>query len=151
MRISRKWKVRISTAIVLAIGIAVLEHFREKAQQHSIRLACLNNMVEIGTAGRLWAEDHGGRFPTNFVCMSNELSTPYILRCPLDPDRRAATDFVNITVQNISYELLAPGLSITNTNTVVYRCPIHGLLGFADARIESQSRKLISYTITAAK
>jgi len=93
-------------------------------------------MREIGTAGYVWAEDHGGHFPGNFVCLSNELMSTKYLACPADPKRASAANWSQITAENISYELLAPGLPITNTSTVVIRCMIHGTVGYADGRIE---------------
>jgi hypothetical protein len=138
---TRKWKICISTVAVLVVAFPILSHFQKKMLARSIRRSCVNNMVEIGIAGRVWAEDHGGRFPTNIIYLSNELSAPKLLCCPADPIKRSATNFTYITADNISYELLAPGLAITNTNTVVYRCMIHGMLGYADRRIEGFDKR----------
>jgi hypothetical protein len=134
--ITRKWVVRILIVAVLVTGVAFLERLREKAQQRSIRYACVSNMQNICMAGSLWAEEHGGRFPTNLVCLSNELSAPKLLCCPADPSRSSATNWASMTADNISYELLAPGLAITNTSTVVICCMIHGTVGYADGNVE---------------
>jgi type II secretory pathway pseudopilin PulG len=82
-----------------------------------IRMACVNNLKEIGTGYRLWAGDNGDLVPaqqsvtnggwkelltnanqgaicwTNYAIMGNELGmAPKLLICPSD-QRQAATDF----------------------------------------------------------
>jgi hypothetical protein len=89
----------------------------------SFRLRCVNNLKNIGLSVRIFATDHEDKFPqqisTNlggcrelkdperavvgyFRCLSNELSTPSILRCPVDT-RMAATNFGNLKPENLSY------------------------------------------------
>ncbi len=83
---------------------------------------CLGNLRQLGTAFQLWADDHDGLFPmavtaTNggamepvaggdvyhvFKCLSNEISTPNILRCPSDT-RIPATNFAFLRDEQVSY------------------------------------------------
>jgi prepilin-type processing-associated H-X9-DG protein len=39
----------------------------------------------------------------HFQVMSNELATPYILRCPADQERMVAPGFTTLSDQNVSY------------------------------------------------
>jgi prepilin-type N-terminal cleavage/methylation domain-containing protein/prepilin-type processing-associated H-X9-DG protein len=72
------------------------------------RIACVNNLKQVGLAFRVWEEDHNDKYPmsvsmTNggtmepvesgvvwrhFQVMSNELNTPKILFCPQDTDSK---------------------------------------------------------------
>jgi prepilin-type processing-associated H-X9-DG protein len=77
------------------------------------RVACLNNLRQLGVAWNLWAGEHGNRYPwrtslanggtsmhplmnnpwLHFSWISNELRTPKVLTCPSDTPRRTAADF----------------------------------------------------------
>jgi len=90
--------------------------------------SCINNLKEIGTAYRLWAEDNGNRYPaeqtvakggwgdfltnadqgaiccTNYAIMQNDLGqSPKQVICPHD-ERIAATNFgSNFDNSHVSY------------------------------------------------
>src|SRR4051812_39945968 len=71
------------------------------------RIKCINNLKNTGLAFRIFATDNQGRYPTevstneggsleffnegapfrHFVALSNELSTPKIIHCPMDNKR----------------------------------------------------------------
>jgi prepilin-type processing-associated H-X9-DG protein len=124
--------------IVLAVLVAVLLPALAKAKRKSSRIGCVNCLKEIGLAYRFWEGDNGDKYPmfvsvTNggameliatgnvaacFQVMSNELSTPKILVCPVDVDRIAATNFtVDFNNSNISYFV---GLNATDTQPQVF-------------------------------
>ena len=44
-----------------------------------------------------------GRVLSTFLVMSNELSTPKILKCPDDHERRLTNNFVGLSAANVSY------------------------------------------------
>lgn len=93
------------------------------------RLECVNNLKETGLAFKIWAGDHGDKYPMdisvtnggtmeifsqrssfqdqvflNYLVMSNELNTPRLLYCPADTNGFMATDFVRgFNNQNVSY------------------------------------------------
>ena len=75
--------------------------------------------------------------------MSNELSNAKILICPSDHSRQPATSWASFTSNNCSYEIVAPGMRQSDTNTVFLHCKIHGYVGFADDRLLDASGKLI--------
>ncbi len=105
---------------MLAVIGAMLLPALAKAQSTAQPANCANNLKRIGIAFRLFATDHGGRFPmsvtTNqggagdwlgasanmlpantfrvFVVLSNELATPKTVKCPSDSGRIAPSNFV---------------------------------------------------------
>jgi prepilin-type processing-associated H-X9-DG protein len=98
---------------VLAVLWALLMPAMDNRPMSAPRIACVSNLKQIGIAYRLWEGDHGDKYPmavsvTNggameliatgnvaagYLVMSNELSTPKILRCPADIHRVWATNF----------------------------------------------------------
>ena len=90
---------------------------REKCS--ASRIQCVSNLKNLGLAFRIFATDHGGRFPgpalsndvavaelraaEHFAFITNALSTPIILICPTDVERSAATNFTYFSRENISY------------------------------------------------
>jgi prepilin-type processing-associated H-X9-DG protein len=94
-----------------------------KARVRGGPINCVNNLKQVGLSFRLWAGDHGDKYPmqvsTNqggamewvsagavapqFAVMSNELATPRILLCPDDKRRAWATNFSTLTAGNVSY------------------------------------------------
>jgi prepilin-type processing-associated H-X9-DG protein len=101
------------------------------------RINCVNNLKQVGLSFRTWALDNGDKYPmqmsTNdggtrewvgtgsvfkhFLVMSNELSTPKILVCPQENDRRrtAATTFANTVPVGVAQQV-----PFTNDNNISY-------------------------------
>ena len=92
-----------------------------KAPGRAQRIACVNNLKQVGLAFHLWANDHEEMFPlqvsTNaggtreflkgpnvflhFQIMTNELVTPKILFCPAESDStRCMADTFSKPVSN---------------------------------------------------
>lgn len=53
-----------------------------------------------------------------FVCLSNELTRPVVLKCPRDPERRRATNFARLSITNLSY-FLSLDTSETNPTSIL--------------------------------
>jgi len=106
---------------------------------------CINNIKRIGLAARLWAMNNSRTFPTDFLSMSNELSTPKILVCPGDTNRSAADRWADVNQTSISYELLSPGISDNDPGIVFLRCPLHNNVGLANgsAHMLNQGRSVV--------
>lgn len=87
-------------------------------RRHSADISCINNLKQVGLAYRIWSNEHEERFPWQvhvagggivpdrreigeafgeivnaFRCISNELTVPKVLVCPLDNEREKATTF----------------------------------------------------------
>jgi prepilin-type N-terminal cleavage/methylation domain-containing protein/prepilin-type processing-associated H-X9-DG protein len=101
-------------AILATCSLSALARTKPQAQ----RIACSNNLKQVGMAFQAWANSHGGNTPMNafpsggnggftgfgdpqylyqvFRYMSNELVTPKLLFCPAEMDgwvKYAATTF----------------------------------------------------------
>jgi prepilin-type processing-associated H-X9-DG protein len=99
------------------------------------RFTCINNLKQIGTAYRIWANDNGDVYPseapiskggwsdylalpnagsfcwTNYVIMQNELGeSPKVINCSED-ERVATTNFGFTSNEYVSYFV---GVSVTN-------------------------------------
>jgi competence protein ComGC len=120
----RELLVVILVFVVLGVFLVPpLERSNEKSQ----RITCVNNLMQIGTAYRIWSNDNGDHFPaltpltnggwseflsradaktfywTNYVIMAGELGqNPLTLVCPAD-ERKAANTISNLANTNISY------------------------------------------------
>lgn len=106
---------------ILAILAGLLLPALAKAKQKAQRVACVNNLKQVGLSFRVWEGDYGDRYPAmvpkskggvkedaadafrSFQVMSNELNNPKILVCPSDPARQAAPNFIRFSNQNVSY------------------------------------------------
>jgi hypothetical protein len=114
-------------AALVVLGLFLVPAL-QRANQKSMRITCICNLKQIGTAYRIWANDNGDQFPAsapqtnggwndflnrtdasayawmNYAMMSNELGqSPLILVCPSD-ERKPANYFSNfIANTNLSY------------------------------------------------
>jgi hypothetical protein len=127
-------------------------------------IQCVTHMKQIGLACRIWSNDNNDQFPFNvstnkggtlewcardtngfdsglvyhFQVMSNELSSPKILVCPADTTKWPALNFLQLTAQNISYQLRS-GREVDESKPrqVLARCPIHGHTLFCDGSVQA--------------
>lgn len=96
-------ELMIVVAVLALLVVLFLPRWMAQHRRSSL-LSCVNNQKQIGLAFRTWALDNNDRYPmqvpvTNggtlelisagnvwphFVAMSNELSTPKILVCPVE-------------------------------------------------------------------
>ncbi|HTL73427.1 MAG TPA: prepilin-type N-terminal cleavage/methylation domain-containing protein [bacterium] len=107
--------------LMILIAMLLPALARPKRGSH---INCVNNLKQVGLAYRIWAGDNNDKYPmevsaTNggamelaaagnavaaFQVMSNELSTPRVLLCPLDKEHSRATNFNScFTAKNVSY------------------------------------------------
>lgn len=104
------------------------------------RINCTNNLKQTGLAFKTWSIDNQDRFPmqvstnqggtmeltngplafAHFQVMSNELSTPKVLLCPMESKRVWATNFeAGFSNTNLSY---FAGLDAMDTNSLSFLC-----------------------------
>jgi hypothetical protein len=94
---------------------------------------CINNLKQIGLAGRMWANGHNTDIlPTDWLLMKKELNTPKLLTCPSDPGRTAAVTWAEFDGSSVSYEFPSVEPSELEPNTVFTRCLIHGSVSLSD-------------------
>jgi len=100
-------------AVLAALLLLVLPRYHA-ARQRAQRIRCTSHFKQIGLSMKTWALEHGDGYPfqvsitnggtmeltTNetvtphLAVMSNELSTPIVLVCPADPERKPANRFL---------------------------------------------------------
>ena len=104
-----------------------------EAKAKAMRINCISNLKQIGLAARLWENQRGGdALPDNFLTMSNELNTPKVLACPADEHHKRASSWAAFGPENVSYELLSPGITIQHPEAVYVRCPLHNQVVLVD-------------------
>ena len=124
------FEVGVVLAIVLIL-LAVLLPALRPAVRKSSKINCTNNLKQLGLAYRIWEGDNNDIYPAGvsitrggamelvqtgnvafvFEVMSNELSTPKILLCPMDTAKNFAFGFSGLANSNISY---FAGVDVTN-------------------------------------
>ena len=110
-------------AVAVVVGVAYFSVIRRQAEIKAKRIACVSRLKNVGLSVRLWSGDHGDKYPaqvsvtnggvmelvnagsifTYFNVMSNELSTPILVACPADAQRKQARRFSSLAVSNVSY------------------------------------------------
>jgi hypothetical protein len=172
----------LAVVVVLLIGYA---YARQQAMTKARRINCISNQKHVGLSFCMWAGDHGEKYPAqvsvtnggvmeladqgaafpSFLAISNELSTPKLLICPDDRNRRFVAAFAALADTNLSYFVnldadvtapqalhlgdrnlatnnvaLKPGLAMLSTNSLVsWTAELHahqGNVGLADGSVQ---------------
>jgi len=138
---SRPLKILAATLFAfIAISVISGIYCGRVAQRAARSAGCASNMKAICLSGRLWANERVELMPTNFMCMSNEIITPKVLRCPADNARPRVNTWEEFSEEKSSYLMVSPGANEGTTNVVFIRCRIHGHLGFADGSLRNANR-----------
>jgi len=111
-----------------------LQQVKEEAQS----VGCVNNLMEIGLAARLWAKDHDNVFPPDFISMKDQLATPKILFCPGDTAATRVSEWSQLDPSLISYRFMNPNGNLSDPTKLLTTCPIHGHTVLSDASVHRQ-------------
>ena len=116
-------EILVTITVIILLAALVLS-FLAAAKKKNSKMGCINDLKQIGLAVRIWSGDNFDKLPQElsvtaggaqemngateawkvFQVMSNELSTPKILRCPNDPVVTCyATNFSDDLKGRISY------------------------------------------------
>jgi|ERR1039458_9062510 hypothetical protein len=131
---SRHRIILCSAGVVVALGIVALVITLSASKRRFESRQCASAICSICLAAQVWANDHGGFMPTNFICMSDEISAPKILSC-IEARRAPTENWADFRPENCTYEILTPGMRVGNTNTAFLRCTVHGHLGYSDTTV----------------
>jgi type II secretory pathway pseudopilin PulG len=123
-------KLLVAIAII-GILAALLLPALQMAKGHAKSVACVRQMCAFSIAARSWADEAGGRFPSNITYLRDYMG-PSLLICPGDRGHRAASTWSTVTSEASSYEIIAPGISETDTNTPFLRCKFHHYTAYSD-------------------
>jgi len=117
-------EVSVVVAMVMVVAVVILAmHVRADYSVQAENTACINNLKQIGLAGRIWEGDNGDLYPAGlsvtkggakellqaggavqgFLVMSNDLGVPALLCCPSDEQRSEARTFDGLSSSNVSY------------------------------------------------
>jgi len=117
-------EVLVIIAVVAVLVVLLLVPALNVAKRKAERIQCVNNLMQINVALKVWEGDNGDKYPMQFALtnsetmkltgssnayvfwqtVSNQLSTPFMLHCPADTNSFPATNFaVGFSDANISY------------------------------------------------
>jgi len=122
----KKRDVMFAIVALLSICAAAFSHGRRRKAEAFL---CGSQMSSIALAAENWAEENHQPLPVDFTVLSSRLSAR-TLHCPNDGFHRPAKDWASFTPDNASYEILAPGAPLDNTNSSLryisfLRCGYH--------------------------
>jgi prepilin-type N-terminal cleavage/methylation domain-containing protein len=127
MKTQRQNPLRAFTLIELLVVIAIIGILASlllpalaNARRQAKRIQCVSDLRQVVMSARLWAGDNDGKFPwmadpadggtrgvseaaAHYRALSNELSIPRLLVCPIDAKKTAADSFASFQNGNLSY------------------------------------------------
>jgi hypothetical protein len=97
---------------------------------------CLENLRALGVASQSFARDNADVMPASFLEIADTLDSAEILVCPSDPLRPTAASLPELQASNITYRIVAPGISANVSPSQAFlSCPIHGHHGDTDGAV----------------
>ena len=161
-------KIRLLlVAIALLVGSAFLIPPLIRSKQVAANIHCIGHLKCMGLAYRRWSTDHGDQvcftvttnsggtlelcdrdsngFDRNafryFIVMSNELSNPALLVCPSDRDKKPAKRFVDLGLDNITYQIrIGTNVNGWTPEEIAALCPIHNNVLLGDGSVQQRGK-----------
>lgn len=97
-------------------------------------VGCINNLVQIDTACRVYAGDYGDRYPTNFQALESYLASPKVLFCPIDEAADIPTNFTQVDYSKLDYTM-AQASPLGDPSARFITCRLHGNFSQADGTV----------------
>lgn len=162
---SISYLILISFCVIGLVSGCERDNQDQRKAQH---ITCENNLKQIGLAIKIWAGDHGDKYPfqvstnkggtlelcdrdaegfdrnalAHFLVMSNELATPLLLCCPHDNFHNPVRDWGKLSATNLSYRLRSGAkVSDSNPREILAVCPVDGAVLYCDGTVSRPDDK----------
>ncbi|SRR5260221_2501980 len=126
----------VAVIALASVGFVAAARSKKRAQS----AMCAGMLFPLTFVAMEWATEHGDRYPTNLLYLSDQVATRWLI-CPCDSSRRPASDWSSFTPEHSSYELVSPGIAQSDTNSVFLRCRVHGHLSYTDSTVFDGTRR----------
>ncbi len=137
-RRSALWKLGVfGVILILGYNGIRLVNATRRYQARAAYLSCSFNLRQISLAARVYAEDHGNRFPPDFAAMQKQLGTLRTLACSVDRANpiHKATNWNQVKQSESSYEYMAADFSLDSRVQWCVKCKLHGWMCDTDAHL----------------
>src|SRR4051812_10594658 len=102
-----------------ALHVVALEKARESG-------VCVGNLRKLWSAAQTFAFDHDDRLPGSWVELTSGLANPGAFYCPADSAHPPQSEWNQVNLDAMSYELAAPGGLTSGAEVVFIRCMVDG-------------------------
>jgi hypothetical protein len=113
----------VGALVMLALWVVFAQRSARLARPRAARINCVSQLKQVGLGFRMWANDHGDRFPwqvpiadggtkefahlpnaaLHYAVASNEFNTPRILTCTSDKKRIGTHSWTAPLHKSLSY------------------------------------------------
>ncbi len=104
-------------------------------ERHGRSHICLAQLWALGHAAHTYATDHNGRLPSTWSEFTSGVADASVFFCPADLWHPTQTNWSQLDLAAISYDLLAPGVVPGAASEPYLRCQVHGNIATTHGRI----------------
>jgi hypothetical protein len=162
--------IAITFSLLIVVSSCSKEQEKEgyrADEKRAQKISCVNNLKQIGLAFRIWAGDHGDKYPfqisTNaggtlelvllgkdgfdqnaflyLKTMTNEdeLRTPILLVCPQEKTKKVSSGWEDLQSENVTYKFFADTNTAPYSSKILAVCPIDGNTLYCDGTVSTNS------------